>query len=128
MGAQDRKHPNKDIKNWKPRNNLFRLNMFKADKVEKEIREINLLIDTEINLFVHNFKPLFLALSNDCHEKSLGTKNVSFTLAQNFWKVNKSRRLKRCGRYHIVCILQRTISLVCKITFKQIVEGLFQFF
>ena len=37
--------------------------MFKATEVEIIIREINLLIDMQINLFVQNFIPLFLAVS-----------------------------------------------------------------
>ena len=72
--------------------------MFKATEVERKIREINLLIDMLINLSScrtsdHYFSLSFQQLSWD----SLGTKNVSSTLAQNLWKVNKSWRQERSG-------------------------------
>ena len=63
--------------------------MFKATEVEIIIKEINLLIDMQINLFVQNFIPLFLALQRLSWD-SVGTKNISSIRAQNFWKVNKS--------------------------------------
>ena len=63
--------------------------MFKATEVEIIIKEINLLIDMQINLFVQNFIPLFLALQRLSWD-SVGTKNISSICAQNFWKVNKS--------------------------------------
>ena len=34
--------------------------MFKATEVEKKIREINLLVDVRINLFMQNFRPFYL--------------------------------------------------------------------
>ena len=42
---------------------------------------------------------------------SLGTKNVSSTYAQNFWKVNKLWRQKRCGGNHMVNILLKWYKL-----------------
>ena len=66
--------------------------MFKATKVERKLREINVRIDMQINLSScrtqdrYYFSPSFKRLSWDL----LRTKNVSSTLAQNFWKVNKS--------------------------------------
>ena len=65
--------------------------MFKASEVERKLREINLLIGKQINLSLcrtsdHHFSLSLKQLSWD----SLGTKNVSSMLAQNFWKVNQS--------------------------------------
>ena len=37
--------------------------MFNAIEVDRDIREIHLLIDMQLNLFVQNLKPLFLAVS-----------------------------------------------------------------
>ena len=37
--------------------------MFKATLVEREIKEINLLINLQINLFVQKLRTLFLAVS-----------------------------------------------------------------
>ena len=37
--------------------------MFKTTKIERKIKEINLLMDVQINLFVQNFRPLFLTVS-----------------------------------------------------------------
>ena len=37
--------------------------MFKATEVKKKIREINLLFDLQISLFVQNFRTLLLAVS-----------------------------------------------------------------
>ena len=59
--------------------------MFKATEVEIKIREINLLIDMQINLSLcrpsgHYFLVCLQRLSWD----SLGTKNVSSAHAQNF--------------------------------------------
>ena len=59
--------------------------MFKETEFERKIREINLLIDLQKNLLSYR------CLSSECHADSLGTKNVSSTLVQNFWKVNKSQ-------------------------------------
>ena len=133
--------------------------MFKATEVERKTRKINLLIDLQKLIFSSIISHY---LSCKCRKDSLGTKNVSCTNVQN-WKVNKSLRQKRCGKwYHVyppeiiqstllgrlwknhwktmtACIqrpyqngasenLQQTMSLVRKITFKQIVEVLFQCF
>ena len=133
--------------------------MFKATEVERKTREINLLIDLQKLIFSSIISHY---LSCKCRKDSLGTKNVSSTHVQN-WKVNKSLRQTRCGKwYHVyppeiiqstllgrlrknhwktmtACIqrpyqngesenLQRTMSLVRKITVKQIVEVLFQCF
>ena len=73
--------------------------MFKATEVETKIREINLLIDMQINLsFVELQTIIFCCLSSYCllSWELLVTKNVSSAHAQNFWKVNKSWRQKRC--------------------------------
>ena len=133
--------------------------MFKATEVERKTRKINLLIDLQKLIFSSIISHY---LSCKCRKDSLGTKNVSSTHRQN-WKVNKSLRQKRCGKwYHVyppeiiqstllgrlrkshwktmtACIqrpyqngesenLQQTMSLVRKITFKQIVKVLFQCF
>ena len=37
--------------------------MFKATKIERKIKEVNLLMDVQINLFVQKFRPLFLTVS-----------------------------------------------------------------
>ena len=67
--------------------------MFKETEFERKIREINLLIDLQKNLFsLRTSERLsYCCLSSECHADSLGTKNVSSTLVQNFWKVNKSQ-------------------------------------
>ena len=50
VDAQNQKCLNSDIKFLKSQRNWQRLNMFKATEVEKKIREVNLLIDMQINL------------------------------------------------------------------------------
>ena len=48
VGAQNWKCPNRDMeKVAESRNNWQRLNMFKATKVERKTREINLLMDPQ---------------------------------------------------------------------------------
>ena len=72
--------------------------MFKATEVERKTREINLLIDLQKLIFSSIISHY---LSCKCRKDSLGTKNVSSTHVQN-WKVNKSLRQKRCGKwYHV---------------------------
>ena len=80
--------------------------MFKVTEVESKIREINLLIDLQINLSSckttdHYFSLSLQRLSCD----SLETKNLSSAHAQKFRKVNKSLRQKVHTRNHIVYIL-----------------------
>ena len=72
--------------------------MVKATEIEIKIREINPHINMQINpsscrTSDHYFSLSLQSLSRD----SLGTKNVLSTHAQNFLKVNKSWRQKRCG-------------------------------
>ena len=76
--------------------------MFKTTEVEKTIREINLLIDMQMNLSSCRTSAYYFLSVQRLLLDSLGTKNVSSTHPQNFWKVNKSWREKRCGRNHIV--------------------------
>ena len=72
--------------------------MFKATEVERKTRKINLLIDLQKLIFSSIISHY---LSCKCRKDSLGTKNVSSTHVQN-WKVNKSLRQKRCGKwYHV---------------------------
>ena len=123
--------------------------MFKAADVERKIREINLLIDMKINLSScrtsdHYFSLSLQRLSWD----SLKTKNVPSTHA-NFLEgkqvpaeiIQSSSlcTLQKKSSKHNDCLLrpyrngrlgdtQWTISLMPKITFKQIVEVLFQCF
>ena len=63
VDAQNRKRPNRDINFSKSRNNWGRLNMFKAAKVERKIREINLLINMQINLSSCRTSDHYLSLS-----------------------------------------------------------------
>ena len=86
--------------------------MFKAAEVERKIKEINLLIDLQINpsscrASDHYFSLPFQYFSWDTSE----TKNVSSTLAQNISKVSKSWRQKRSVRYYIPCIFQKQHKL-----------------
>ena len=77
--------------------------MFKATEVERKIREINLLINMQIKLSSCKTSYRYFSVSlQRLSWDSLGTKNLSSMHGQNFWKVNKSWRQKRCGRYHIV--------------------------
>ena len=72
--------------------------MFKATEVERKTGKINLLIDLHKLIFSSIISHY---LSCKCRKDSLGTKNVSSTHVQN-WKVNKSLRQKRCGKwYHV---------------------------
>ena len=88
--------------------------MFRASESEEKIREINLLIDMQVNLFACRTSDHYFLLSLQWLSwDSSGTKNVSSTLAQNFWKVNKSWWHKRCGRYHILYILLKYYKLAC---------------
>ena len=82
--------------------------MFKAAKVERKIREINLLINMQINLY--------LCITSDCYFSLclqrlswdlLRTKNVLSTYESSFWKANKSWWQKRCGRNYIAYIFQK---------------------
>ena len=82
--------------------------MFKAAKVERKIREINLLIDMQINLYLcitidRCFSLCLQRLSWDL----LRTKNVLSMHESRFWKVNKSWWQKRCGRNYIAYIFQK---------------------
>ena len=65
--------------------------MFRASESEEKIREINLLIDMQVNLSACRTSDHYFLLSLQWLSwDSSGTKNVSSTLAQNFWKANKS--------------------------------------
>ena len=66
--------------------------MFRATEVEKKKNKRN----------KPTYRPAEINLSRDCHPDSLGTKNVSSTHVQNFWKINKSLRQKRCGIVYIL--------------------------
>ena len=77
--------------------------MFKATEVERKMREINLLIDMKINLFLCRTSDYHFLLSLQWFSwDSLATGNVSSRHAQNFWMVNKSWWQKKCGRNHIL--------------------------
>ena len=62
MGVQIQKHPNRDIK-FSNRKKAGKDSKLKASEVERKLREINLPINMQINLFIQNFRPLFLAVS-----------------------------------------------------------------
>ena len=65
--------------------------MFKATDIDRKIREINLLMDMQINLSLCRARDHYFLLSlQPLPWDSLGTKNVSSSHAQTFWKVNKS--------------------------------------
>ena len=71
--------------------------MFEATEAERKIREINLLMDMQINILFcrtseHYFSLYLKRLSWDL----LKTKNVSSTHAQNFWKVSNHGNLWSC--------------------------------
>ena len=123
--------------------------MFKATEAEMKIRETNLLINMQINLFLCRTSQHYFLLSlQQLLWDQLGIKNASTTHAQNVRRVNKLGQQKRCGRNHIMHFLkqyklihwvnpyhnresgnpQQTIPVVHKIIFKQIVEMLFQCF
>ena len=79
--------------------------MLKAAEVDRKIREINILINMEINLSSCRTSDHYLSLSvQSLPWDSLGTKNVS-SLAQNFLKENKLWQQKRCDGNHIKYIL-----------------------
>ena len=74
--------------------------MFKTTEAEWKINKSTCHMQINLSLCRtsdHYFSLSLQRLSWD----SLGTKNVSSTHAQNFWKVIKCRQ-KRCGRNHIV--------------------------
>ena len=76
--------------------------MFKATEVERKIREINLLINMQINLSSCRTSNHDISLSlQRLSRNSLGTKNLSSAHARNFWMVNKSWQPKRCGRIRV---------------------------
>ena len=65
--------------------------MFKTTETEREIREINPLIDMQINLSLCKTSDHYFSLSlQQLLWDSSGTKNVSTKHVQNFCKVNKS--------------------------------------
>ena len=69
--------------------------MLKAAEVDRKIREINILINMEINLSSCRTSDHYLSLSVQLLPwDSLGTKNVS-SHAQNFLKENKLWQQKR---------------------------------
>ena len=64
--------------------------MFKSTEVERKIREINLLINMYRNLSLSRTSDHFFLLSlQQLSWDLLGTKSISSTHVQNFWKVNK---------------------------------------
>ena len=70
--------------------------MFKSTEVERKIREINLLINMYRNLSLSRTSDHFFLLSlQQLSWDLLGTKSISSTHVQNFWKVNKLWRQKR---------------------------------
>ena len=72
--------------------------MFKATKVDRKTRKINLFINLQKLIFSSIISH---CLSSRCCTDSLGTKKVSSTHAQNR-KVNKSLRQKRYGKQYRV--------------------------
>ena len=95
MGAQNWKLPNRDMQKFFE----IRKYLVQAQNCSKQVK----LIENKKN------KPLCRlelqtiishCLSSDCHVGFIGTKNVSSTHAQNFWKVNKSQWQEKCGRNH----------------------------
>ena len=60
--------------------------MFKGTEVKKKKREINLLIDLQINLCLCKISEHYCSLSLQQLLWDTGTKNVPSTQAQNFWK------------------------------------------
>ena len=77
--------------------------MFKVSEVERKTREINPLIDMQINLSSRRSSDYYFSQSlQQFSWDLLGTKYISSTHAQ---KVNKSLRQKRCCRNHILYIL-----------------------
>ena len=66
-GAQNRRYPNRDIKFSKSRNNWSRLNIFVATEIERKIREINLLINMQINLCVELQTIISCCVSSNFH-------------------------------------------------------------
>ena len=78
--------------------------MFKATEVERKIREINLHMDLQRNLFSCRTSDCLLS---NCHVDSLGTKNVLSMHVENFWKMNKSWQQKRYVRNHFMYIFMK---------------------
>ena len=77
--------------------------MFKASEVERKTREINPLIDMQINLSSRRTSDYYFSQSlQQLPWDLLRTKNVSSAHAQ---KINKSLRQKRCCRNHMLYIL-----------------------
>ena len=71
VGAQIQNCPNRNKKFSKSLNNWHRLNMFKATEVEGKIREINLLIDMQINFSLCRFSDHCFSLlqAHSSHKK-----------------------------------------------------------
>ena len=71
--------------------------MFEATEAERKIREINVLMNMQINIsFCRTSEYYFSLYLKRLSWYLLKTKNVSSTHAQNFWNVSNYDNLWRC--------------------------------